>query len=552
MQKNENYKPAGMKYAWIDFLFLVVVIIIVSVFFFLFSNSYKYYDDTVISANNGWYDENNEQFFLDSLSKGSHTVSKDISKTDIENKRFCVKSVDTVFDIYADKNLIYSYRPELPDFMGVSYGMYTHAVCIPESTKALTLVIDPIFSETPAALYSAAIEDPGMFIGDIFKNEMFNFCICFLMMIAGVGMIAFNITRREAGEYKNLNFFSLGTFAILVGIWSVNDTLILQVITQNPALIRVITYFSLIFIAYPPVSFIAGVTNNKNTVLLPILILLVLVNFIVTVIAVTLNFTDYYYTLSVSQIIIVIAMIMSIYLIAKAVKTKNVEMKFLKSIFIGLSVTIIGIGIDLIKYITRKNAEISASAFTRVGVLIFLLIVGVYFIRHHNSLIIENERASVMVQLAYTDALTKMNNRLALNEKETELKRTNADGIVIQMDINNLKTVNDVYGHSEGDKHIIAAADIIIRCFGNSGFCYRTGGDEFMVIITERIEIESIFDELCRLTEQYNFNNNPPVPLSIAYGYSEFSGNKISILEGERIADEKMYEKKRQMKSVNC
>lgn len=116
----------------------------------------------------------------------------------------------------------------------------------------------------------------------------------------------------------------------------------------------------------------------------------------------------------------------------------------------------------------------------------------------------------------------------------------------IQMDINNLKTVNDVYGHAEDDKQIITAAEIISSCFSKLGFCYRTGGDEFMVLITEKNDIEAAFDRLNCLTEKYNSQSNPPVPLNIAVGYSEFSGNKLTLEDAERIADEKMYEKKKE------
>ncbi len=56
------------------------------------------------------------------------------------------------------------------------------------------------------------------------------------------------------------------------------------------------------------------------------------------------------------------------------------------------------------------------------------------------------------------------------------------------MDINGLKCINDSLGHAAGDELICAAADCMKECFQNYGNVYRIGGDEFVIIMTEKTE----------------------------------------------------------------
>ena len=84
-----------------------------------------------------------------------------------------------------------------------------------------------------------------------------------------------------------------------------------------------------------------------------------------------------------------------------------------------------------------------------------------------------------------TDALTGVSSRYAYASALTELGKAEAlpdDLTVFSIDINGLKAVNDTLGHAAGDELICGAADCIRKSFEESGVCYRTGGDEFIVI----------------------------------------------------------------------
>ena len=111
--------------------------------------------------------------------------------------------------------------------------------------------------------------------------------------------------------------------------------------------------------------------------------------------------------------------------------------------------------------------------------------------------------------------------------------------------------MNDVYGHAEGDKHIIAAADMIRGSFSDIGTGFRTGGDEFIVIAENcsETQAEDAVNRLRQLTAQYNADNDPPVPLVIACGCAKFAGGNDNLEAAEQMADRRMYENKRELKS---
>ena len=90
-------------------------------------------------------------------------------------------------------------------------------------------------------------------------------------------------------------------------------------------------------------------------------------------------------------------------------------------------------------------------------------------------------------KLAYRDTLTGLPNRTGLSsylERELEQARKGeAAGAVMFIDLDDLKTVNDHFGHTSGDSVIVSAGTDIVAAAGKEAFVARVGGDEFVVIL---------------------------------------------------------------------
>ncbi|MCR5355462.1 MAG: diguanylate cyclase [Lachnospiraceae bacterium] len=80
------------------------------------------------------------------------------------------------------------------------------------------------------------------------------------------------------------------------------------------------------------------------------------------------------------------------------------------------------------------------------------------------------------------DDLTGVHNRNAMLERGNEIKRNNKSIGIVFADLNGLKRINDELGHDAGDNYIRGTANILIDIYGADNI-YRSGGDEFMVIL---------------------------------------------------------------------
>ena len=95
---------------------------------------------------------------------------------------------------------------------------------------------------------------------------------------------------------------------------------------------------------------------------------------------------------------------------------------------------------------------------------------------------------------AYRDTLTGLQNRTAYYEYNRILDKRIADGeadfSILMVDVNFLKRMNDTYGHEKGNEYLKNSSDLVGRIFGRDRV-YRTGGDEFVVILDGEAQREA-------------------------------------------------------------
>ena len=499
----------------------------------------------------GWYSQDGEEVSIDKLDKGNVIISHSLSDIDTDERDLCFKTTNADVRVLYDGDAAYEYKfvPKSQIF-GKSYGMRVNLIAIPYDASSVTIELEPLYENTAAGVSLVTIEESGAFLNDLYQRELPGFALCVLISLYGVMMLGIGILNKNNSESNSIDFFSLGAFSILIGIYSVNETFVLQLFTERPDVVRFCAAVALMFISYFPVSFVASVTHQRNTVFLPILFAYDFLNFTVTMVLSLLGISDVALMLTLSHIGIAVAVFMTFYLMRKAIKKKTDKSKLLRTVVIGMSCAMIGAGLDLLRFLVVANRVFGNSFFTRVGVLVFVVLMGIHLMRERTRLAVEKERSKLMETLAYTDGLTGLKNRLAFHQAENEIQNGRLGCIVIQLDINDLKKVNDVYGHAEGDSHIIEAVKLINNCFSDIGTCYRTGGDEFIVIArdSDEVVVTKALSALESQSADYNEKNSPPIPMQIAYGYAVYMAQSDAFEEAERLADKRMYEKKKQMK----
>jgi diguanylate cyclase (GGDEF)-like protein len=153
--------------------------------------------------------------------------------------------------------------------------------------------------------------------------------------------------------------------------------------------------------------------------------------------------------------------------------------------------------------------------------------------------------------LALTDDLTGLHNRrgfLALAHQQLKHANRNSQEVLLFCaDLDNLKFVNDSYGHREGDQAIIRTAEALRHTFRNSDILARFGGDEFCVLAMEatRYSERAIQERLKENLRRCNAGETR-YSLSLSVGVARFEPFRATTVEELMSeADQKMYEQKR-------
>lgn len=169
--------------------------------------------------------------------------------------------------------------------------------------------------------------------------------------------------------------------------------------------------------------------------------------------------------------------------------------------------------------------------------------------------ILNEELAEKYKTSAGTDSLTGLGNRYAYDTKINEIAMLPTfpdDLVIVMMDLNGLKGVNDNFGHDAGDSFIKAAGNCIVSAFESYGKVFRIGGDEFMAILNASSEkMPELIERLD--TNAAAWKGKHDNPLTISTGYSETRDvvalvqetNRERIDKMAKIADRRMYEAKK-------
>lgn len=160
-------------------------------------------------------------------------------------------------------------------------------------------------------------------------------------------------------------------------------------------------------------------------------------------------------------------------------------------------------------------------------------------------------------ELISVDPLTKLNNRkqlLFLYEQWTRNNDEHETIYVVMIDANRFKSINDTYGHIEGDAALVRIADAMkkgVAKYKDKVNIARYGGDEF-VIIARGIGEEDISEmkkEIGRELQELNKKAKSPYSVTVSMGVARIDSSEgLSFSDAAEIADEDLYMQKRSLR----
>ena len=155
-----------------------------------------------------------------------------------------------------------------------------------------------------------------------------------------------------------------------------------------------------------------------------------------------------------------------------------------------------------------------------------------------------------VVRFASSDVMG-VHNKKALEKKLYDLqeKEDTFNLGIMMFDLNNLKKVNDNYGHEQGDIFIQTFASYLTRILTENSFLARYGGDEFVIVEEQTTpqQLEQMNHRLQAYMDEYNLTATHKISYAVGYEVS-YRNHYYLVPDLMKTADEKMYEDKRYKK----
>ena len=164
------------------------------------------------------------------------------------------------------------------------------------------------------------------------------------------------------------------------------------------------------------------------------------------------------------------------------------------------------------------------SIFLPLGTIVFITMLMWDLVAQYYNGILEEQKIAYFKKLASTDMLTDVFNRNAYEHMLRRLEEQNTVGMtplcVILFDVDNLKLINDHYGHDKGDEALRTCCRCIREAFGEDASCYRIGGDEFVCLSGQAdaltASVSRFESAVAQLAQTLDF------PFSVSIGYATF------------------------------
>lgn len=376
----------------------------------------------------------------------------------------------------------------------------------------------------------------------------FGFDFVYALIVTGVGLIML-LSYLIFRTIKPFEMLYLGLFITGVGLWFLAESRMIQFVTGNQFLIGGLAYLAIALVPIPMLIYVRDVILSTGHRIMTFLTYTVFFWFIFIGLLQVTGVAGFFHTLPYSLIgSFILYSFMIFMMIREYFLFKNPDAaRFLMAVLILMFFAILeGIGFFF-------NDPLFISDTLKIGFFLFIVLLGINTVQSIMTRLKKLQESQIYEVLAYTDQLTGGFNRMAF-ERDINDIYLNPDKLhecrLVYLDINDMKTINDVHGHRSGDEAIRMVYEIVRNVFKDKGHCYRIGGDEFACLVHMPDEGEYRILEKEILSAVREADQQAPYTLNVAMGSAvyDFESN-TSISDWMHTADKAMYTDKVKSKS---
>lgn len=161
------------------------------------------------------------------------------------------------------------------------------------------------------------------------------------------------------------------------------------------------------------------------------------------------------------------------------------------------------------------------------------------------------QKTNELRRLAQLDSLTGLLNRVSVEQEVNTRLEQGVGGVLLMIDIDDFKEINDVFGHLAGDTVLKVLSDRIRESFGGESIMGRVGGDEFVVFaekMADRAGIGQTAQQFCEIVTQ-PVMDIPDCSITVSIGISQSPDNGSTYSALVRSADQALYARKKNSKN---
>ncbi len=398
-------------------------------------------------------------------------------------------------------------------------------------------VINPIFyGKTEALIY------------DFINKNITGLVVAITMLITGILAVIASIVLSRIGDRR---LFYLGLFSISASIWMFSEMRTLQLVTGNRFILGGISYLMLPLFTIALIRYLGIVVLSKYEKTIEIIVNIFYMIFFLSILLQMMGINAF---ISTTPVVLISIGSLILWVFGVLIYESSVLKNKKASLYLmHLSVLIITGFLEIVVFFIKEFDLLIL--YSKLGFGVFMFFQFMESIKYFNNLLVLKSESKLLEAMAYRDILTGGYNRAAFERDLDEiLSKTSENAFrLILLDINNLKNINDSFGHSEGDLIIKWTYDSIRTAFSDLGKCYRLGGDEFACLLEdvnfEKYEVAKA--NANSLIENYEHEKEYSFSIAIGQGLFSYSDGESNIDFSAffREVDHAMYEEKRVIKS---
>ena len=467
-----------------------------------------------------------------------------------DNEYLCVITAEQAVEVYINKDLIYKSGYDRENNVIDLPGDVYNIIKLPERAVGKKIIIK---YKTKYAKHSGEINEifygtKGDIILNILKHSIFRLimilCLGIVSLICFIYMVAYR--RNE----KAKNYAYLGIFCMVISLWVFLESGLTQFIYHDQHVVKVASYFCIMIAPIPINLFLKNIIGEKYYKNCKIFLYLYMINFMFNFLWSVLRKSILNTTLVFTHIMIAVNCLVAFYVMI--VNMRKEHNRYSKYALICMSPIFVATILEVINYYRKSFIFDTARKFV-IGITFSIILLISLIIVNVIGMYRKAKDTKLLNLLAFQDTITKGKNRTAFYRDINSMSGESLNEFlcIMILDINNLKHVNDKYGHIAGDEAIRLCYECIKECLYEFGTCYRIGGDEFTCIFTNCSEL-LIQEFLEKFKEKVNYyNKKVEYNFNVAYGYS-FYNKEIdeNLLDTFNRADKLMYLKKKIMKET--